>query len=158
MNKKNITSFAVVIALLIGGFFLVHFPTKEHISQDIKYVNIAGKSIKVEVAKTPAEQTRGLSGRSSLATDEGMLFVFEKHGDYFFWMKDMEFPIDIIWLAPFDGDASKAQVIYIKKDARPESYPESYGPAEPSKYILEIVSGFSEENNLQAGDVVEFTY
>jgi uncharacterized membrane protein (UPF0127 family) len=52
-------------------------------------------------------------------------------------------------------------VIYIKKDAAPESYPESFGPGQngsDAKYVLEIASGFSDKNNLKIGDSVRFTY
>ena len=70
-------------------------------------------------------------------------------------MKDMNFSIDMIWIS------ENMKVVYIKKNARPESYPESYGPEgndKPAKYILEINSGFSEKNNLKIGDSVLFTY
>ena len=67
-------------------------------------------------------QEQGLSGKSQLAQDQGMLFVFAQPGKYYFWMKGMNFSIDIIWI----GEDMK--VIYIKKDARPELYPETYGP------------------------------
>jgi uncharacterized membrane protein (UPF0127 family) len=67
-------------------------------------------------------------------------------------MKDMNFPIDIIWIS------EDLNIVYIKKDARPELFPESYRPETKAKYVLEVVSGFSEKNNLKVGDRVEFTY
>src|SRR3989344_3587537 len=91
------------------------------------YVKIAGEKIHVMLALTPIEQQQGLSGRDGLKDDEGMLFVFANSGEHLFWMKDMKFPIDIIWLN------DNREVIYIKKNARPELYPETYGPASPSQ-------------------------
>jgi len=58
----------------------------------------------------------------------------------------MNFPIDMIWI----GEDMK--VIYIKKNAEPESYPETFGPDANAKYVLEILAGFSDQNNLQVGD------
>ena len=122
---------------------------------NIQYVRIARQNIKVELALTPEAQTQGLSGRSGIHDNEGMFFVFSRPGKYPFWMKDMNFQIDIIWIG------EDREIIYIQKDARPGSYPEIYGPADSAKntkYVLEVVAGFSEKNNLQIGDQVEFLF
>ena len=159
MQNKNYVSFLIVAVFIASMFFLISSMPRIFKLEDTKYVKIAGKIIKVELAITQAEQIEGLSGHEPLREREGMLFIFPESGKYSFWMKDMNFPIDIIWLTPSEGgDASKARVIYIKKDARPELYPEVYGPEDNSKYVLEVVSGFSEKNNLQVGNMVEFTY
>jgi uncharacterized membrane protein (UPF0127 family) len=160
MNKKIVISFGLVVVFLIVGFFLINHPSNlaPNDFQNIKYVKIAGQNIKVDLALTPAEQEQGLSSRTTLAEDSGMLFVFDRPGQYPFWMKDMNFPIDIIWLAPSGGgDDREAKVVYIKKDARPELFPETYGSSNDAKYVLEVVSGFSDKNNLKEGDSVLFT-
>jgi len=161
-NKKSILiSFFVVGIFVVVGFFLVNQPAKTFHQpnpapklepQNIKYVKIAGQNIKVDLALTPAQQSQGLSGRTGLGTDEGMLFIFDKPGIYPFWMKDMNFPIDIIWMD------ENLQVVYIKKDARPELYPETYEPDTNIKYVLEVPSGFSENNNLKEGGKAELVY
>ena len=61
-------------------------------------ITIADKTYQLELAKSPTEKTRGLSHRSSLPKDHGMLFLFDTPGIYPFWMKDMLFDIDIIWI------------------------------------------------------------
>lgn len=166
MNKKIIFSFLVIIIFFLAGFFLInHFtPTQppptvgggaESGGGKIQHVNIAEQEIKVDLALTAAEQEQGLSGRPGLAENTGMLFVFPNPGNYQFWMKDMNFPIDMIWLS------SDLKVVYIEKNATPESYPETFGPGEndgSAKYVLEVVSGFSDKNNLKVGDEVFFTY
>ena len=103
-------------------------------------------SLNVEIVRTGEAQERGLSGRASLAEDQGMLFDFETSDIYKFWMKDMKFPIDMIW---FDEDR---RVVYIQEDATPESYPESFGPNENTKYVLEVVAGFTQKYNIKIGD------
>ncbi len=175
IRKVFIAWFVTIIVSLIMGFFLIgysmDFKSKderttealieernEEISKEakeIKYVMLGEKKIKVELALTKEDQAQGLSGRISLKENEGMLFVFDKPGEHNFWMKDMKFPIDIIWI-----DENFNMVIYIKKDARPGSYPETYGPSsdsiENAKYVLEVPSGFAEKNNLKIGDRVGF--
>ena len=140
--NKNLSSFAIVLVFILVSY---HFLTVVNID-NIKSVNIAGQNIKVELAVTQAEQERGLSASLDLAETEGMLFIFAESGRHPFWMKDMKFPIDIIWLN------ENMSIVYIKKDARPESYPEIYSPDKDSKYVLEVVSGFADKNNLKIGD------
>src|SRR3989344_4795926 len=90
--------------------------------------------------------------RQDLAENEGMLFIFAESRQHPFWMKDMKFPIDIIWLN------ENMSIVYIKKDARPESYPKIYSPDKDSKYVLEVVSGFAEKHALKIGDKIEFIH
>ncbi len=152
-SSKFIWAFAVITIFFLAGFFLISHAPKNFQPENIKYVKIAGQDIKVYLAATEAERERGLGGRSDLKENEGMLFIFPQSGNYLFWMKDMNFPIDMIWL----GEDLK--VIYIKKNARPELYPETYGPGSSlpdAKYVLEVVSGFANKNNLKVGDRVEF--
>jgi hypothetical protein len=156
INKKKSFVILLLIAIVI---FLVVFSSKNHSvknisqvkqKQNFKYIEVADKKIKVDIADTPELQERGLSYRKNLKEDEGMLFVFNNSGRYSFWMKDMYFPIDMIWLD------DNLKVVYIKKNAKPESYPETFGPNVSTKYVLEVVAGFSEKNNLKEGDVIRF--
>jgi hypothetical protein len=156
-NKKLVTSLALIIVFFLVGFFIVsHFPknVKPNTPTNI-YVEIDGQSVKVDLAITPKEQAQGLSGRKSLPADQGMLFIFNKPGKYLFWMKDMNFPIDMIWIT------EDMKIDYIKKNALPELYPETYGPGTNegnAKYVLEVPAGFSDKNSLKVGDSVRFTY
>ncbi len=68
-------------------------------------LSLDGATWTVELATTMVEQARGLSYRTSLAPDAGMLFIFPAAGTQNFWMKDMHFPLDIIWIA---GDGTVA--------------------------------------------------
>lgn len=155
INKKDGYVFLIFVILLTTLFVLQNTPKKIKGNKlaEVHYVQIAGQEIKVDLALTPEMQSQGLSGRQDLPEGEGMLFVFQNAGIYPFWMKDMNFPIDIIWLAPSEGgDGQDLKVIYIKKDAQPSSYPDSFGPNQNAKYVLEVPSGFSDKNNLKVGD------
>ena len=144
--KKIIKGFALAIIFVILLFLFVNNQN----TRDIKIVKIAGENIKVDLAQTPNAQAQGLSGRSMLKNDGGMLFVFDHSDKYSFWMKDMNFHIDIIWLD------QNMKVVYIKKNATPESYPDSFTPNQNAKYVLEVISGFSDKHNLKTGDNAEF--
>lgn len=154
IKRNSIFSFSLFVGFIVFSIFFLtynHFWTAVNFS-NIESVKIAGQSVKVELALNSVAQEQGLSGRQDLNENEGMLFVFDQSNQYSFWMKDMNFPIDIIWIN------ENLKVVYIKKDARPESYPESYGPDTNAKYVLEVASGFSEKNNLKVGDSVLFTH
>lgn len=149
--QKIVTVIIVTILVAVVSFFSQNNNISKTIkTENINYVKIAGKMIKVELVTTLEEQERGLSGRDSLKKDKGMLFIFNQANKYSFWMKDMNFPIDIIWIG------ENFQVISIKKNASPDSYPETFSPNQDAKYVLEVISSFSEKNNLREGDKVEF--
>ncbi|MBI5220827.1 MAG: DUF192 domain-containing protein [Candidatus Liptonbacteria bacterium] len=61
-------------------------------------LTIRDTTLSVEIANTTTTRMRGLSGRAGLAEDQGMLFIFGIPGPYGFWMRDMRFPIDIVWI------------------------------------------------------------
>ena len=145
----------IYISLIILLFlvFLFYSFGKEVKVSEIQYVKIADQEVRVDLALSEEEKSKGLGGRESLGENEGMLFVFDEAGKYPFWMKGMKFAIDIIWIG------ENREIIYIKKNAKPESYPESFEPENPTmdtKYVLEVSPGFSDKNNLKIGDKIEF--
>ena len=113
-------------------------------------VHIAGETLYVDVAQTPAERQQGLSGRDLLLPGTGMLFVFPEEGKYPFWMKDMRFPIDIIWLG------GNGRVVGFWKDATPSSYPRHYAPEAPAQYVLEVPAGFVRAHGVAVGETAVF--
>jgi uncharacterized membrane protein (UPF0127 family) len=106
--------------------------------------------IYADISDNDCKRELGLSGRSELAGSEGMIFVFEKVGKYGFWMKDMKFPIDIIWIT------EDFFVSGIVGNFSPEDYPKVLGNNYLAKYVLEVPTGFAEKNNIKAGDKIEF--
>lgn len=115
-----------------------------------------GEKFLVEIADTPLERSQGLSGRSDLGSNEGMLFLFEKSDYYGFWMKGMLIPIDIIWI-------KDNKIIGFEKSVSPEpGVPESdlkkYLPSEPVDKVLEVSAGTVERLGIQAGDEIVVNY
>lgn len=112
-------------------------------------VKVAGREIKAEIADTEEKRSRGLSGRKNLPEGAGMLFIFEIPAKYSFWMKDMRFPLDIIWI-----DENK-KIIAISENISPNTYPTSFSPSDPVKYVLEVNAGWVGKNKIKTGDFIE---
>ncbi|OGE83874.1 MAG: hypothetical protein A3B23_01265 [Candidatus Colwellbacteria bacterium RIFCSPLOWO2_01_FULL_48_10] len=111
-------------------------------------VDIGRVHIPVEIARDDASLQKGLSGRVSLDPEKGMLFVFPKPDIYPFWMPDMYFPIDIIWI-------NSGYVVDITADV-PNDFdphnPKFYAPKTPVQYVLEVNAGFARTQNINIGD------
>ena len=120
-------------------------------------VKVGEASFEVEVAETPESRAQGLSGREVLPDGTGMLFMFKNEGVRTFWMKEMNFPLDMVWI-----DAA-CTLVEISRDV-PQPDPNqtladlpTYGPAIPVLYMLEINAGVSDSMGLGTGDSVSFT-
>lgn len=144
MQKKYLLALIIVIIVAIGIF--AHQKTNESlpISALIKTEN--GQEIQVMVADDNRERQLGLSYFKSLPQDQGMLFLFNKPGVYPFWMKGMNFPLDIIWLKR--GQDGGYRVVYVAENVLPSSYPNSINPKIDADAVLEINSGLVTVYNL----------
>lgn len=109
-------------------------------------VRLGNVTINAEVAEEESDMELGLGKRDSISDDGGMLFAFGVPDFWGIWMKDMKFPIDIIWLD------ENLKVVHIEKDVKPETYPEVFSPSEKAMYVLETNSGFSEKNKITVGE------
>lgn len=149
------TYLIIVIAVLVIFVWLTIKPNHLEKKYNETQIEIANHLINVEIADTNAKRELGLSGHAPLLDDQGMLFIFNNIGKYSFWMKDMLFPIDIIWLIPSNIEGI-VNVVYIEKNAQPNSYPATFGGKVDAQYVLEVNAGFSDKNNLKIGDQIKF--
>lgn len=117
---------------------------------DVIELQIGKESYRAEVAATSDRQARGLSGRLCLGADQAMLFSYTSPGDYCYWMKDMNFAIDMVWL-----DADK-QITTIESDVRPDTYPTSFCPDRPSQFVVEVPAGTARSKGWSIGQQVDF--
>lgn len=136
----------IAVAILVTAMLAVH--TKEP-SKSVVF--LGGKEISVLVADNATLREKGLSGQKSLAGNEGMLFIFLEPGFHSFWMKDMNFPIDIIWFN------ENYQIVDVWERASPDSYPMVYTPSLKAKFVLEVTDGFFSEHNLKIGNTIKIT-
>jgi len=112
-------------------------------------IKIGDTQIKVDIADTNEERAKGLGGITSLAEDEGMLFVFDKKDTTpSFWMKDMLIPLDIIWI-------NDSKVVRIDKNIPNSDQTKLYNPGTPIDYVIEVNAGFSDKKGLKVGDSAE---
>ena len=110
----------------------------------------------VELAITPEERRQGLSDRPSLAPGTGMLFVFESDGHRQFWMKNMHFPLDIVWIG---SDCSVGEIsgeVPASPPGTDDSDVVRVSPKEEAQYVMEINGGEAAALGLAANDPVSF--
>ena len=150
--KKNLILLVVAIALLILSFKFLpfHCYSKLCLEESVptmrtETILLNNIPIKALVADTEAERVQGLSGRNGLNESEGMLFVFDVPNKYGIWMKNMNFPIDIVW-------ADGGKIISIEKSVSPTSYPKVFYPTTSARFVLELPAGFCDTHDLKVGD------
>lgn len=110
---------------------------------------IGDVSFNVELAENPVAHARGLSGRESLPEKTGMLFIFPSSAKRGFWMPDMHFSLDMIWIK---GD----RVVGISENIPPSGFgePDIYYPPEEVDKVLEIPAGSAKKFALKIGDIL----
>lgn len=167
-SARIILALFVVGVLVVGGFVLMRAPVipsdqatdsagareNRTLSQEplqTTLLEINSEIFTTYIADTSELRTRGLSDVISLDEHEAMLFIFEQPGVYKFWMKDMRFTIDIVWLD------SEKRIVHIESNVSPESFPQSFGPNTPTQYVIEFTAGTVEQITLQVGDTLSLT-
>lgn len=147
---------AILAVLIIAVIFVVFFSSKKpgifSPFQKNPTASINNHTFSLTVAKSSDEKQIGLSQRQSLAENQGMLFPFGTPEYYAFWMKNMKFPIDIIYLR-------NNRIVTIYKNVQPPGSPTDapaiYKPDEPADTVLEIKAGLSDKYKLKKGDTVK---
>lgn len=149
--KKNISIILFVVLVVTAiGLKLAGLDKKPTSESDFVNVSLANSTLKLKVLDTDALRIKGLSGTARLAPDEGMLFVFDQPGYHGIWMKDMNYPIDIVWLDQFK------KIIYIEKNISPDTYPQVFIPTTEDMYVVEVNAGFLDTHNIKIGDELKF--
>lgn len=110
-------------------------------------VTLDGIEVQVEVADNPAERSRGLQGHDQLVAGEGMLFIFEDAAPRTFAMKDVSFPIDVVFIAE-DGTVSAIEPLD-PGDTRLVSSPG------PCRYVVELPQGWAAREGIVVGSAFE---
>ncbi len=111
--------------------------------------------VNVELADTKEEKSLGLGGRESLASDSGMLFLYEKADKYKFWMKGMKIPLDFIWIND-TRIVDLLENIEPPKDGQKDEELPLIAPIVAVNKILEVNAGFVDSHNIRVGDKIEF--
>jgi len=156
--KNKIISGVIAVMCIIGIGFVVY--SKEEPHQAVydntplqqKRILVGSTTYMVSVADTEARRQQGLSGTKPLLPQTGMLFIFEKSGKYGFWMKDMQYAIDIVW-ANVNSDGI-GTVVHIEQNVKPETYPKTFTNVNIANAVIEVTAGEIAKQNLKVGDMV----
>lgn len=131
--------------LLLIYFFSFKFSIY---GNQIMRMRVGGKTFRVEVVSDASKKQLGLGKREGICAKCGMLFVFDSLGHYSFWMKDMRFPLDLLWL-------SGGHVVHIEKNVSKDSIKVmSSGVSADS--VLELNAGTVDSLGISKGSEVTF--
>lgn len=152
--KKVLLAFGLLLIIIAGILVTQNYLKTNSFSLFKKNstATIDNHTFKLVVASSQREKELGLSETKSLPQDQGMIFLFEKPDYYSFWMKNMTFPIDIIYV-------NKDRIVTIRNNVQPPKSPIEnpiiYMPSDPSDKVLEIQAGLSEKYSFKKGDKIK---
>lgn len=157
MKKFGIQTVILVI-IILGGLYLAmnqsiwqSYLPGAMISSPTNQIKIGETLLNVEIADNQGERSKGLSGRDKLATDAGMLFIFDTPKQYQFWMKGMKFPLDMIFIK--DGKiVDLITNVPIADSTMQDVNLPRYQSTVPMDMLLETNAGFVETNNIKIGN------
>ena len=145
--------FVLLLVIIVMGIILLN--KKNFVAKEKFFIiKINNTNILVKAVISQKEKEKGLSGRDDLGENQGMLFVYDKPGFYEFWMKNMKYPIDIIWIDSAGQIIDMAQNIPVPDD---NSELITYISSQPAQYILEVNAGFIKGNNIKIGDKADLS-
>jgi len=150
LSRKQTIGLSILgLLILINIIFLLFFYKNIREERRISTIKINQQIIKAEIVSNASDQYSGLSNRVSLCADCGMLFVFPDKQDREFVMRNMNFPLDIIFL-------DNGKIINIAANLKPEgnSPVTRYKSLAPANQVLELNGGYSEKYGVKAGDMV----
>lgn len=146
-HKRLLQLVGLSIAIVALGLVLFFIPRHNN---NTTTLSSSGHSYTLTLATTSQTQEKGLGDRSSLPVNQGMLFVFSGESLQCFWMKDMHFPLDMIWVG------TQKQVLFVKSNVSPDTYPESFCPNVQAQYVIELNAGQAQAAKIQVGDTLNF--
>lgn len=140
---------AIILSMVLWGCTVQKPPaTSSILSLPVHEVKIGEAVLTVEVADTDSARQQGLSDRENLPNGHGMLFMFPKLGVYGFWMKDMKFPLDFIWIK----NSVVTQVVANVPAPTPQSpQPVTLQPNSEVDGVIEVPAGWTSQNGIQSG-------
>ena len=109
-------------------------------------VTLGGVSVQASIADTMSTRIKGLSETPYLPDNVVKLFAFGVPGSHSIWMKDMNYPIDIIWVA------EEGEIVHIEENVSPSTFPSSFGSPVPAWFVVETNAGFVADHAVQVGD------
>jgi uncharacterized protein len=106
--------------------------------------------VKVEIARTDPERSRGLMYRQKLEPGRGMIFLFDHPERLKFWMKNTYIPLDMIFIG------ADKQVVYVEENAEPLTTVSRGSDEADSQFVLEVPGGWARAHGVERGVAVKF--
>jgi hypothetical protein len=147
--KKIKIVFVIILVLSFFGFFIFKNFSKENNSAIRLKIN--NTIINLELAESEQEHYLGLSHRQYLEEGSGMLFLFNNKEKKSFVMRDMNFPLDIIFI-----DDNLVTDVYKNISFEKDKQNILYGSSQKINKALEVNAGFCDKYNIKVGDVLNF--
>ncbi len=151
MNKTVIVILILVVIVVILAI-VASYAKPFFVDSGKKILTVGSQTFEVGIADNILARAQGLSGRPSLGETEGLFFIFPFASSTGFWMKDMNFPIDIVWI-------NGGKVIGFSENLQPGPGKSifvlpRYYPPEPVDRVLEVNAGAVKQYNFAEGDEV----
>lgn len=152
MAWRNKKIYILVVILTLSIFFVFYFLAENEPKEMDKYkeLELKGKNIFVEIAGNSRDHYLGLSNREKICADCGMLFVFPEKEIRKFVMRNMKFPLDIVFI-------DDNEIVSIFENLNPEGAEpiNIYSSATPVNNVLEVPAGYCQKNNVKIGDEIK---
>lgn len=146
--KENMRLLVGVAVVIFVGILLISFI----LSKQTTKVLVNDQAFRVVVAKSEKEKQIGLSKTGGINENQGMLFVFDTSDYHSFWMKEMKFPIDIIYI---NGDKVTTVIENAKPPTDASENLDIYQPENKSDKVLEINAGLAKKYNIKKGTIIK---
>jgi hypothetical protein len=155
-TNRSFLGFVIFIVGFTAGatFATLYYLQKIQAVTERVNIKINEQYIVADVVNTEEERNKGLSGRETIGLNDGMYFIFDEPGVYGFWMKNMKFPIDIVWIAGGRIIGFNENVPVPVDLNAPDSELASYLPPEPVDRVLELRAGRARLLRASIGDYV----
>ncbi len=150
-SKRDIPYWKITLLVLFGTFLaclivIALFRLNAYEAESNNCVRLQKEGacvLSLEYASSRTQKMIGLGNRVSMPEDHAMVFPYDTPQAQCFWMKDMKFSLDMIWL-----DANK-QVVHVEPNVSPETYPKTYCPPVDAQYVIEVNAGTASKLGLE---------
>lgn len=146
---KKVLAFLSIVILLGIAYYVYQSLAGPRLFKDLerRRISIGGRKYALYIADTEQRRLMGLSGINDMPFNQGMLFIFENPDTYGFWMKDMNFPLDFVYI-------KDSKVIELKENIAPGTFPQIFYPLAPIDAVVEFHAGQIQQSDVHIGDIV----
>jgi len=148
LKIKKIILFIIIAGVVLAAIWYILNRVYSLAGNKIGTIAIADQKFYAEIVLSEEKLSQGLGDRDGLCRSCAMLFKFSSTGQYPFWMKDMRFPLDILWI--LDG-----KIVYLEKNVS-EKFAGILSPPIVADQVLEINAGIADKLGVKAGDEIKF--